>query len=108
MYRPIFRLTFTVALPLLGIACAAPSSRWESRSDGRAPTVVDSDDCRHQARRQAELRFPRDPWDSPSRRRGRSPSDVIADSDRSAAENDFYTQCMRQKGFELVDGPGRP
>ena len=97
---------FTFALLLLCVACAQPSLRWESRVDGRTPTVADSDDCRHQARRQAELRFPQEPSDSP-RRHAPSPSDVVADSDRLAAENAFFTQCMRQKGFELVDCPLR-
>ncbi|MBI2741138.1 MAG: hypothetical protein HYX38_31970 [Rhodospirillales bacterium] len=105
MHRLAVRLTVALALLLLGTGCAAaPSSRWQSRGDGTAPTVVDSADCRYQARRQAELRLPRAPPDSPSRSRAPSPSDVVADSDRFAAENGFYTQCMRQKGFELVDG----
>ncbi len=107
MHRLTVRLTLALALPLVGTACAGPSLRWEGRSAGTAPTVAETDDCRQQARRQAALRFPRQPPGAPSRRRAPSPGDVVADSDRFAAENGFYAQCMRQKGFELVDGSPR-
>lgn len=103
MHRPTVRLV----VALLCTACAAPSSRWASQADGTAPSAADSGDCRQQAQRHAELRFPRDASDVPSRRRVSSAAGVLADTDRSPAENDFYAQCMRRKGFELIDRPPR-
>ena len=80
--------------------------RWESRGDAAPPSAADAGDCRAQAARQASMRFL--PWvmEVPLPNGGRTsvtlPSD---DPSRFGVENWFYSQCMRQKGFQLVTTP---
>jgi hypothetical protein len=96
-------LVLAILLPIPIASCAGTPVRWESRYDGAAPTLVDSTDCRAQARRHTEMRYPRPVRDLPSGRSTRASVALPADGDRFAAEISFYAQCMRQKGFELVN-----
>ncbi|MBY0323281.1 MAG: hypothetical protein K2X72_31475 [Reyranella sp.] len=80
--------------------CAPPAQQWQSVSGQGTPTVAEASDCRTQARRQAGQRYPYD-------RRGvpgpAAPGISTAELDRSAAETAFYNECLRQKGYRLVD-----
>ena len=99
-------LALVAASALAACAGALPAGQplhWRSASGPATPTLADSSDCRFQARRQAETRFPDRVLDVPTRPGGRTSVTLPADGDRLAAEIRFYTQCMRQKGFELVD-----
>ena len=107
MDRLTFRLFAASALTLSCTVCAAPSSRWVSQADGTAPGVADAGDCRNQARRQAEPGLPRGPSYPPSPQPASATEGVLTDLDRYPAENAFYAQCMRRKGFELVNLPQR-
>ena len=49
------------------------------------------------------MRFPDRVLDVPSRPGRRTSVTLPSDGDRLAAEIRLYAQCMRQKGFELVD-----
>lgn len=105
---PALALLVALAVTACTLASPAPDGgvRWVSRKDGSPPDVADSSDCRAQARRQADLRFlPREMQvQLPSGQRSSAtlPSD---DPDRMPSEKRFYAQCMRQKGFQLVDTP---
>jgi hypothetical protein len=100
--RPDSGITASLAGGLLVLTIAAGCSeaesvRWQSRDDGSPPTLSDSSDCRAQARRQAEMRFPA------TQGLGRRVEVVLpGEADRFAAENRLYVECMRQKGFDLV------
>jgi hypothetical protein len=107
MNHPTVRLFAALSLSLLGAACAESSSRWISQADGTAPSVADAADCRNQAWRQAEPGLPRGQSYPTSTRRGSSADGVLADPDRYQAEDVFYAQCMRRKGFELIQLPPR-
>jgi hypothetical protein len=96
------KMAALVVLALLpqGIACCSgvPAS-WETR-DGHSPAgVSEVYDCRFQARRQAEARYPRgsmERYPGPGTRASRPP---LYDLDRFASENQFFELCMQQKGF---------
>jgi hypothetical protein len=99
-------LALLAAAALAACTGALPAGqpfRWQSGSDHATPTLADSSDCRFQARRQAEMRFPARVLDVPSGPGKRTSVTLPSDGDRLAAEIRFYAQCMRQKGFELVD-----
>ena len=49
------------------------------------------------------MRFPDRVLDVPSGPGKRTSVTLPSDGDRLAAEIRFYAQCMRHKGFELVD-----
>jgi hypothetical protein len=98
-------------LPLPAASCASAHGwqavRWESR-DGQGAGLSESSDCRAQARRQAEQRYPRAATAPPLRPGARMAASASTDADRFPAENAFYAQCMRHKGFELVDTARSP
>ncbi|HZB55247.1 MAG TPA: hypothetical protein VE527_16555 [Reyranella sp.] len=99
-------------LPLPAASCASAHGwqpvRWESR-DGRGPAgLSESSDCRTQARRQAEQRYPRPATAPPLRPGARMAASASNDAGRFPAENALYAQCMRHKGFELVDTARSP
>lgn len=105
MHRANACLVFLLLLPAASCASAGgwQPVRWESR-DGQGPAgLSDSSDCRAQARRQAELRYPRADPAPPLKPGVRMATSAPNDADRFPAENAFYAQCMRHKGFELVD-----
>jgi hypothetical protein len=104
--RVIACVVCLLLLPLATAPCAGAHGwqpvRWESR-DGRGPPgLSDSSDCRAQARRQAELRYPHSAPAAPLRPGVRMATGVPNDADRFPAETAFYADCMRRKGFELV------
>jgi len=76
--------------------------RWESRDGSGPPSLSDASDCRAQARRQAELRYPHSAPAAPLHPGVRLATGVPSDADRFPAETAFYADCMRHKGFELV------
>lgn len=82
----VFLLSSTLA------ACEPSTVRGEGRSGG--PRAAELSDCRAQAARQAEMRYPRPPRDGSVRPRF---DDVVDRSDRAAAESRFYQQCVQQK-----------
>jgi len=99
-------------LPLPAASCASAHGwqpvRWESR-DGQGPAgLSESSDCRAQARRQAEQRYPRAATAPPLRPGARMAASASNDADRFPAENALFAQCMRHKGFELVDTARAP
>jgi hypothetical protein len=99
-------------LPLPAASCASAHGwqpvRWESR-DGQGPAgLSESSDCRAQARREAEQRYPRAATAPPLRPGARMAASASNDADRFPAENALYAQCMRHKGFELVDTARSP
>ena len=96
-------------LPLPAASCASGQPvRWESR-DGQGPAgLSESSDCRAQARREAEQRYPRAATAPPLRPGARMAASASNDADRFPAENALYAQCMRHKGFELVDTARSP
>jgi hypothetical protein len=70
------------------------------------PGPADLSDCRAQASRQAEMRYPRPPGD----RSPRPPFDSTIDqSDRAAAERRYYDQCVQQKQLRSAssDNPAK-
>jgi hypothetical protein len=99
-------LALLAAAALAACTGAPPAGqpfRWQSGSGHATPTLADSSDCRFQARRQAEMRFPDRVLDVPSGPGKRTSVTLPSDGDRLAADIRFYAQCMRHKGFELVD-----
>ena len=99
-------------LPLPAASCASAHGwqpvRWESR-DGQGPAgLSESSDCRAQARRQAEQRYPRAATAPPLRPGARMAASASNDADRFPAENAFFAQCMQHKGFALVDTARSP
>src|SRR6266540_2413919 len=104
---PIAHLALALLAAALLVACvgAPPGGepvRWQGTRDHARPTLADSTDCRAQARRQAEMRFPDRVLDVPAGPGTRTSVTLPSDGDRFAAENRLYAQCMGQKGFELV------
>ena len=93
-------------LPLLlslALAACTPgtSPSWVSQVDGGTPGMSDTSDCRAEARRQAELRYPPRPLPRPPGG-GPEPFYRQEDSDRFPAENRFFEMCMHRKGFRRV------
>jgi len=99
-------------LPLPAASCASADGwqpvRWESRDGQGSAGLSESSDCRAQARRQAELRYPRSAPAPPLRPGARMAASASNDADRFPAENALFAQCMRHKGFELVDTARSP
>jgi hypothetical protein len=80
--------------------CSTPAMQWQSVSGQRIPTAAETSDCRIQAKRLAEHRYPHDRIGGP---RPAGPGISMADLDRSPAESGFYDECLRQKGYRLVE-----
>jgi hypothetical protein len=95
MPRP-FLLFLSVSLA----ACASEpgsSPAWKNPADGSAPTLSDTSDCRAEARRMSELRYP--PRPVPRASGTAQPDYRQEDPDRFPAEVRFYEQCLERKGF---------
>jgi hypothetical protein len=86
-------LWFATLVVLAACSATPQDAGWERHDDHSPPTMADSSDCRFQARRHAELRYP----NQPREQAGRSPR--YDDDRRFPAEIGFYQDCMRQKGF---------
>jgi hypothetical protein len=106
MHRASACVVCVLLLPLAAASCASVHGwqplRWESRDGHGAAGLSESSDCRAQAQRQTELRYPRSAPAPPLRPGARMAASAPNDADRFPAENAFYAQCMRHKGFELV------
>ena len=87
------------AMTLTAVTTEAQTPSWRSKTDGTLPSASDTSDCRAEGRRQALQMYPmRPPQGLPQ---GSSMSD---DSDRrNSVESSVFNQCMRRKGYELVD-----
>jgi hypothetical protein len=77
-------------------ACAPASedSAWQNPVDRSIPTVGDISECRADARRQAHLRYPDQAVQEQRSVR------YISSPDRFPAENRFFEECIRRKGFQ--------
>ena len=92
------RIAFQPAVFLLSVCAAACSGPVTTTLDSEpsATELTDAADCRVQAVRQAELRYPRQPLDDPGygvRRPGAVPDDPA----KAEAAQRFFRQCMQQK-----------
>lgn len=99
MPRPFF-LFLSLSLSLSLVACTpAPgtSPAWKNPADGSTPTLSDTSDCRAEARRMAELRYPSQAL--PRSSRAGEPVYRQEDPDRFPAELRFYELCLERKGF---------
>ena len=87
---------FTVAL-LLALAGCTPPIDSQNRRDSPQPGLSDIADCRAQARRLAEQRYPH--RTSP---RGAPLADYVSDdADRFPAELSLFRLCMQGKGYAV-------
>ncbi len=97
MWRPLL-LPIVVSLA----ACTPGSSpAWVNDADGSPPGIGDTSDCRAEAKRQADLRYP----SQPGPRNPASPGEPVykqEDPDRFPAEIRFFERCMQRKGFRRV------
>lgn len=87
----------TVVLALAGACGGASAERWERPEDHAPAGVTETSDCRVDARRQAEARYPQQPIEQI----GRLPN--YDDDRRFPAEMTFYRDCMRRKGYVRVE-----
>jgi hypothetical protein len=110
--RPIIISAAAVLISLLS-GCGGPvSTNLDAEPPAAAPPAAappaaersDALDCRFQAARQAEMRYPRQPLDDPvigSRRAPISPYDPA----KGEAAQRFFNQCMAQKARLGPSGP---
>ncbi len=85
-----------VLLGVLLLGNGATAQTWRNSADGTAANSSDISDCRIEARRVAQNRYP--PTPPPGLPGGSSMGD---DSGRrSELELSFFDQCMRRKGFQ--------
>jgi hypothetical protein len=82
-------------LSVFAAACSGPVTTTLD-SEPSATELSDAADCRVQAVRQAELRYPRQPLDDPSHG-VRRPAIVPDDPAKAEAAQRFFRQCMQQK-----------
>ena len=73
----------------------ATAQTWRNPADGSAANVADISDCRIEARREAQLRYP--PTPPPGLPGGSSTGDDT--SRRFELESSLFDQCMRRKGY---------
>ena len=71
------------------------ADRWQSRSDGRAPGMGETSDCRTQASRLAAARYPDQAQRSPD-----GTVYYVSNADRFAAEIRLYESCLQRRGYE--------
>jgi hypothetical protein len=94
----MLRIAHQLAALLLSVfaaACSAPITTTLDRAPS-ATELSDAADCRVQAVRQAELRYPRQPLDDPGHG-VRRPVIVPTDPAKAEAAQRFFRQCMQQK-----------
>ncbi|HZX86242.1 MAG TPA: hypothetical protein VFF19_21905 [Reyranella sp.] len=82
-------------LSAFAAACGGPIASTLDREPS-ATELSDAADCRVQAVRQAELRYPRQPLDNPGYG-VRRPAAVPDDPAKGEAAQRFFRQCMQQK-----------
>lgn len=79
----------------------ASAQTWRNPADGTAANSADVSECRTDARREAQNRYP--PAAPPGLPGGTSMGD---DSGRrSALESSLFDQCMRRKGYQRGTNP---
>ncbi len=91
MFHPENYLSLVALLLGITLAACEPSPVG---SPAAGPAASDALDCRAQAARHVELRYPRTSSDGSAR----PPVDEVVDrSDRAVAERRFYQECLQQK-----------
>jgi hypothetical protein len=85
----------TLLLSVFAAACSGPITTTLDSAPS-ATELSDAADCRFQAARQAELRYPRQPLDDPGHG-VRRPTAVPDDPAKAEAAQRFFRQCMQQK-----------
>jgi len=100
--RPIIVSAAAGLISLLS-GCAGPVS---TTLDAEPPASERNDalDCRFQAARQAEMRYPRQPFDDPVVGTRRPPIAPYDPAKGEAAQR-FFNQCMAQKARLGPSGP---
>jgi hypothetical protein len=102
----IRRIAHQVAVLLLSVLAAACSGPISTTLDNEPPATELSDaaDCRVQAVRQADQRYPRQPLDDPGYG-VRRPAVVPADPAKAEVAQRFFRQCMEQKARLTPSSP---
>lgn len=92
------RIALQPATFLLSVCAAASNGPATTTLDSgpSATELSDAADCRVQAARQAELRYPRQPLDDPSYG-VRRPAAVPDEPAKAEDAQRFFRQCMQQK-----------
>jgi hypothetical protein len=94
------RLAAILATALVAAACSRPVTTTIDESPTASvpasTNAADVSDCRFQAARQAELRYPRQPLDDPIVGTRRQPI-APYDPGKGEAAQRFFNQCMTQK-----------
>ena len=85
-----------VLLSVLLLGDGAMAQTWRNPADGSAADVSDVSDCRINARREAQNRYP--PTAPPGLPGGSSMGDDTAR--RFEFEFSLFDQCMRRKGYQ--------
>jgi hypothetical protein len=85
----------TLLLSVFAAACSGPITTTLDSAPS-ATEFSDAADCRVQAARQAELRYPRQPLDDPGHGVRRPPAMPDEPAKAEAAQR-FFRQCMQQK-----------
>jgi len=93
--RPIAIRAAAILMAALAAGCGSPVATTLD-NEPSATEHSDATDCRFQATRQAELRYPRQPLDDPGYG-GRRPSAMLDDPAKAEAAQRFFRQCMQQK-----------
>lgn len=87
-----------LVLTVGGAPSRAQVQAWRNATNGSAPSASDVSECRIEGRRQAEQMYPMRPPP------GLPQGTMSDDSDRrNGVERNVFNQCMRRKGYELVD-----
>ena len=99
-------IAFHAVTFLLSVFVAACSGSITTTLDQEpsATELSDAADCRFQAARQAELRYPRQPLDGPGFG-VRRPAVVPDDPAKGEAAQRFFRQCMQQKARLTPSSP---
>ena len=108
--RPII-VSAAAALMSLLSGCGGPlSTNLDAQPPAAEPPAAarsDALDCRFQAARQAEMRYPRQPLDDPVIGTRRAPVSPYDPAKGEAAQR-FFNQCMAQKARLGPSGPASP
>ena len=96
--RNVLALTATLLLALPAhsqqqpVQPQQPIGGWTGRNSPE-PRLGDTQDCRAEARRQADARYP------PQRINNRGREVTFENPQQFSAETSFFGECMRRKGF---------
>jgi len=92
---PVVLRLAALVLTVLAAGCTSPVTLMLD-GEPSADELSDAADCRSQAVRQAEQRYPRQPLDDPGFGVRRPPS-VPDDPGKADAAQRFFRQCLQQK-----------